>query len=222
MNYILLVIILILACILSFIAGFFTMWCLCRKWSKEYCTSSCRRPYSYNRNDFNYLKFMSGLKKSFHHIDICEFDPLEDYLYEPNDQNIKIFSTNGRKQEEETMSNLMVNMITKNAPLSEIDRAIKYSMVVIKCENHKLNFEKAYKDFNIEELKKSICNEEYYMTYYCMICDSYNTFGELKKCYVRCIAHPYKRHRLEFNEFVEKNCKNCDIKNKLKRYSHIS
>lgn len=128
-NIILLIIILILACILSFIAGGFVMW----------------------------MWYLNDLKKNYtpkRHYSYYEFDPFDDYSCEPNDQNIKIFSVNGRKQEQEMISNLVTNMIEKNAPLSEIDRAIKYSMVIIECKKHKLNWEKAYKDFNIEELKK--------------------------------------------------------------------
>lgn len=50
------------------------------------------------------------------------------------------------------VSNLITDMTLKGAPISEIARAVKYSMVVIDAEKHDLDWRRALLDNNIEQL----------------------------------------------------------------------
>ena len=52
------------------------------------------------------------------------------------------------------ISNLITDMTQQNAPVEELVRAVKHSMVVIDAEKHKLNYRQSYKDNGIEALKK--------------------------------------------------------------------
>lgn len=51
------------------------------------------------------------------------------------------------------ISNLITDMTVKEAPLREIARAVKHSMVVIDAEKHGLNYKQSAIDNNIKELK---------------------------------------------------------------------
>ena len=52
------------------------------------------------------------------------------------------------------VSNLITDMYAKGCEdFDHLERAVKYSMVVIDAEKHNLNYKKAYKDYNIAELK---------------------------------------------------------------------
>ena len=51
-------------------------------------------------------------------------------------------------------SNLIMDMTIKGAKKEELVRAVKYSMVVIDAEKHNLDYQAAYEDFGIKELKK--------------------------------------------------------------------
>ena len=64
--------------------------------------------------------------------------------------------TNDQKQKEMGIaSNLITDMYAKGCDnVDDITRAVKYSMIVIDSEKHKLNYTQAYKDLNIEELKQ--------------------------------------------------------------------
>lgn len=52
-------------------------------------------------------------------------------------------------------SNLITDMTLQNAPIDELIRATKYSMVVIDAAKHKLDYKAAYKAFGIKELQKT-------------------------------------------------------------------
>lgn len=52
------------------------------------------------------------------------------------------------------ISNLITDMQVQGAPLDEVARAVKHSMVVIDAEKHKLNYKQSYIDNGIETLKK--------------------------------------------------------------------
>lgn len=62
--------------------------------------------------------------------------------------------TNSQKQAEMgKVSNLITDMTVKGAPLSDIARAVKHSMVVIDAEKHNLNYKQSEIDNGIKELK---------------------------------------------------------------------
>lgn len=78
-----------------------------------------------------------------------EFDSKQYRVY-PVHQTI----TNDRKQQEMgSVSNLITDMTLKGAPLDEIARAVKHSMVIIDSEKHCLDWKKSEADFGIKELK---------------------------------------------------------------------
>lgn len=52
------------------------------------------------------------------------------------------------------ISNLITDMTIKGAPLSEIERAVKHSMVIIDAAKHNLNWQQSERDNGIKELKK--------------------------------------------------------------------
>lgn len=63
--------------------------------------------------------------------------------------------TNKRKQMEMgEVSNLITDMTIKKAPMSDIAKAVKHSMVVIDSEKHNLDWKKSKVDNNIQALKK--------------------------------------------------------------------
>ena len=51
------------------------------------------------------------------------------------------------------ISNLITDMTIKGAPLDEIARAVKHSMVVIDAEKHELNYKESERVHGIAELK---------------------------------------------------------------------
>lgn len=59
-----------------------------------------------------------------------------------------------KQKEMGVVSNLITDMTLKNAPADEMARATKVSMVVIDAVKHDLNYRQAYKDNDIDELKK--------------------------------------------------------------------
>lgn len=53
------------------------------------------------------------------------------------------------------VSNLITDMYAKGcSDAKELSRAVRYSMVVIDAKKHKLNYQQAYEDYDIESLKK--------------------------------------------------------------------
>lgn len=61
---------------------------------------------------------------------------------------------NNTQTEMGKISNLITDMTLKGATDSELERAVKHSMVVIDAEKHKLDYKQSEKDNNIKELKK--------------------------------------------------------------------
>lgn len=68
----------------------------------------------------------------------------------------KVFKTDKDKgREMGVISNLITDMYAKGCDdPDELERAVKYSMVVIDAKKHKLNYKQAEKDYGIQELKE--------------------------------------------------------------------
>lgn len=79
-----------------------------------------------------------------------EFDPKVAY---PKVPGMKVITAKEKQVEMGKISNLITDMTIKGAPLDEIARAVKHSMVVIDAEKHELNYQQSYIDNNIAELK---------------------------------------------------------------------
>jgi len=80
--------------------------------------------------------------------DLKNFDPKQYKVDHPT-------ITGSRKQQEMgIVSNLITDMTVKGAPLEDIVRAVKHSMVVIDSEKHHLDWQQSYVDQGIKELKQ--------------------------------------------------------------------
>lgn len=79
------------------------------------------------------------------------FDPKVDYAYH---DGIKLMTKSNTQTEMGVISNLITDMTLKGAKEEEVARAVKHSMVVIDAYKHKLDYQRSYKDNNIDQLKK--------------------------------------------------------------------
>lgn len=79
-----------------------------------------------------------------------EFNPKTAY---PKYPGMPIMTSKQKGQEMGKISNLITDMTIKGAPLDEIARAVKHSMVVIDAEKHELDYKRSYNDNSIAELK---------------------------------------------------------------------
>ena len=85
-------------------------------------------------------KALEGLKN---------FDAKREYPYY---EGMKVLAKGG--QEMGNISNLITDMTIKNAPTSEVVKAVKHSMVVIDANKHKLNYKESEKVNSIRMLKE--------------------------------------------------------------------
>jgi hypothetical protein len=99
-------------------------------------------------NNLGSIKTASSLKS------LENFDPMD---YKLPEGAPKVASKNGKwpakQQQMGSISNLITDMTIKGAPLDEIARAVKHSMVVIDAEKHNLNYKQSEIDNGISELK---------------------------------------------------------------------
>ena len=80
-----------------------------------------------------------------------DFSPAEEYPYK---QGMKVMSKANTQKQMGTVSNLITDMTLKGAPESEVERAVRHSMVVIDANKHELNYKQSEKDNGIAELKQ--------------------------------------------------------------------
>ena len=78
------------------------------------------------------------------------FNPKKAY---PKYEGMPVMTAKQKGNEMGKISNLITDMNVKGAPLSEMARAVKHSMVVIDAEKHELNYKESYTDNRIAELK---------------------------------------------------------------------
>lgn len=78
------------------------------------------------------------------------FDPKEAY---PAYEGMKVMTKKQKGTEMGKVSNLITDMTLKGAEWSEIERAVRHSMVVIDAEKHKLNWRQSEIDNGIDALK---------------------------------------------------------------------
>lgn len=80
------------------------------------------------------------------------FNPSAEYPYR---EGMKVMDNRTKQIEMGVVSNLITDMSIKGGVTDdELERAVKYSMVVIDAQKHKLDYTKAEKDYNIKELKE--------------------------------------------------------------------
>lgn len=124
----------VLSFILAFVLGCLYMW---NSIYKELNSSKNNRKYSYTYYTECYPRITSS------HIDRY-----------PLPKGEIVITKNIRQKEIGIISNLMANMIKKNASEYALKNLTNYSMVVMDAIKYKLDYKKAYKDYGIEELKK--------------------------------------------------------------------
>lgn len=79
------------------------------------------------------------------------FDPKELYSLPPNEP---VISHKTMQIEMGKTTNLITDMTVAGAPLEDICKAVKHSMVVIDSEKHHLDYKQSFKDNDIAKLKK--------------------------------------------------------------------
>lgn len=79
-----------------------------------------------------------------------DFDAKATY---PLPKGAKPMSAKSKQKQMGDISNLITDMTIKGAPVSDIARAVKHSMVVIDAEKHKLDYKQSAKDNGIKDLK---------------------------------------------------------------------
>jgi len=79
------------------------------------------------------------------------FDPKAQY---PQYEGMKLMDSRETQHQMGNISNLITDMTIMGAPLPEMARAVKHSMVVIDAEKHKLNWKQSAQDNGIAALKK--------------------------------------------------------------------
>lgn len=79
-----------------------------------------------------------------------DFDPSERY---PKYPGMEVISSQQKQMEMGKVTNLITDMTLKNAPESDIVRAVKHSMVIIDSEKHELDWKRSELENGIAELK---------------------------------------------------------------------
>ena len=87
---------------------------------------------------------LSGLK---------DFDAKIDYSTQ-GETGVKLMTKKQTQKEMGQISNLITDMTLKGAPIGEIEKAVKHSMVVIDAAKHKLDYKQSEIDNDIATLKK--------------------------------------------------------------------
>lgn len=80
-----------------------------------------------------------------------DFNPKEQYAYH---DGMKLLSENNKQKQMGVVSNLITDMTLGGAPLSDITKAVKHSMVVIDATKHKLDYKQSEIDNDIQGLKQ--------------------------------------------------------------------
>lgn len=83
--------------------------------------------------------------------EIMDFEPKEAYAGYPG---MKVMSEEDKQKKMGEVSNLITDMTIQGAPIEEIVRVDKLSMVVIDAVKHKLDYKRAYRELDIKELKE--------------------------------------------------------------------
>lgn len=81
---------------------------------------------------------------------LSEFDPITAY---PGFEGMPPMKASTKAQQMGNVSNLITDMTIQGAPVDEIVRAVKHSMVVIDAEKHNLNYKQSAIDNGISSLK---------------------------------------------------------------------
>ena len=98
-------------------------------------------------NNDRKIKTRSPLKE------LQEFNP-RDYAFPDDTPDSKIIKPKTKQKEMGVASNLINDMTLQGAPDEDLVRAVKYSMVVIDSEKHRLDYKQARQDYDIKGLQR--------------------------------------------------------------------
>lgn len=90
--------------------------------------------------------------------ELQEFDT-KSYKFPEGTPDSKVIKPDTKQREMGVATNLINDMTLRNASEDHIIRAVKYSMVVIDSEKHKLDYKQAKQDLGIDELKRTYQNK---------------------------------------------------------------
>ncbi|AHV83278.1 hypothetical protein P162_0081 [Lactococcus phage P162] len=79
------------------------------------------------------------------------FEPSQ---YKDDPSTFTVITADNKQKQMGIVSNLINDMTLQKAPMDEIARAVRHSMVVIDSEKHKLNYKRSERDNGIDALKK--------------------------------------------------------------------
>ena len=102
----------------------------------------------------NKIKGSEQYKKGDKAIEsLRNFDPDADF---PPNPNVKPWKKGSDKEHREmgVVSNLITDMTLQQAPIDEVVRAVKHSMVIIDVAKHHYDYKKSEKELGIDELKR--------------------------------------------------------------------
>lgn len=105
-----------------------------------------------SQGEFEKTVNIKGIGNGQHQLPgLVGFNPSAEY---PARDGMKVMTKRAKGIEMGVVSNLITDMSLKGGVTDEeLERAVKYSMVVIDAEKHKLDYTKAEKDYRIQELK---------------------------------------------------------------------
>ncbi len=83
--------------------------------------------------------------------ELQKFDPKVTYK---KYDGMRVMTEDEKQMEMGKVSNLITDMTIRNAPVEDIVKAVKHSMVVIDAVKHELNYKQSYKDNEIARLKE--------------------------------------------------------------------
>lgn len=81
---------------------------------------------------------------------LTTFNPKEQYAYH---EGMRVMKKSEIQQQMGSISNLITDMTVKGAPLTDIEKAVKHSMVVIDAYKHRLDYKRSEQENGIPELK---------------------------------------------------------------------
>jgi hypothetical protein len=110
--------------------------------------------YVLDKNKYKIEKVLRGwtakLESKNSGVDLTGFDPIVEY---PAYEGMTPVSSEARNEQKYDISNLIVDMISRGAPASDLTRAVRHSMVVIDAEKHNLDYKQSAVDNEISQLK---------------------------------------------------------------------
>ena len=126
-------------------------------------------PVDGDKNDIHiktepYLEGLIGFDDKAQYPPVPKRDENGEIVRDKNGEKIVISPVMPEKSKGNEMgkiTNLIADMTLQGAERKEIERAVKYSMIVVDAPKHKLDYKRAYKELEIEALKDKYMTHSY-------------------------------------------------------------